>query len=134
VFIDTSAFVAIVLDEPEAVRMLTAISKAASHFTSGVVQLETSMVVATRSAVSPMIALRTFDAILEQAAIETRPLTDNISRHAVAAFDKYGKGRGHPAQLNLADCLSYAYAKAFEAPILFKGSDFRQTDLEIAEY
>ena len=45
------------------------------------------------------------------------------------AFARYGKGRGHKAQLNLADCLSYACAKRLGAKLLYKGDDFAQTDL-----
>ena len=45
------------------------------------------------------------------------------------AFARYGKGRGHSAQLNLADCLSYACAKRLGANLLYKGDDFAQTDL-----
>jgi ribonuclease VapC len=48
---------------------------------------------------------------------------------AVQAFADYGKGRGHLAQLNLADCLSYACAKAQGVPLLYKGNDFADTDL-----
>ncbi len=54
------------------------------------------------------------------------------ARRAVDAFDTYGKGRGHPAQLNFADCLSYACAAHHNVPILFKGRDFIHTDLGIA--
>lgn len=50
-------------------------------------------------------------------------------RLAVQAFSDYGKGRGHPAQLNLADCLSYACAKNRKMPLLYKGNDFAHTDL-----
>jgi ribonuclease VapC len=51
------------------------------------------------------------------------------ARLAVKAFADYGKGRGHPAQLNLADCLSYACARAQGVPLLYKGRDFSHTDL-----
>jgi ribonuclease VapC len=47
---------------------------------------------------------------------------------AVTAFERYGKGRGHPAKLNFGDCLSYACATAHGMLILFKGNDFAQTD------
>lgn len=47
---------------------------------------------------------------------------------AVEAFVRYGKGR-HPAGLNYGDCMSYATAKVAEAPLLFIGDDFAQTDL-----
>jgi ribonuclease VapC len=48
---------------------------------------------------------------------------------ATDAFDRYGKGRGHRAQLNFGDCLAYAVAKAKDAPLLYKGADFPRTDI-----
>ena len=48
---------------------------------------------------------------------------------ALEAFALYGKGRNHPAQLNLADCFAYAMAKNHRAPLLFKGDDFDKTDI-----
>ena len=48
---------------------------------------------------------------------------------ALEAFARYGKGRGHPAQLNLADCFAYAVAKNQGVALLFKGDDFSRTDL-----
>lgn len=45
------------------------------------------------------------------------------------AFSRYGKGRGHPAQLNFGDCVAYALAKAADVPLLYVGKDFAQTDL-----
>jgi ribonuclease VapC len=48
------------------------------------------------------------------------------------AFLRYGKGRGHPAQLNQMDCFSYALARALDAPLLFKGQDFLHTDVRQA--
>ncbi len=53
------------------------------------------------------------------------PLTDA----AFEAFRRYGKGRGHPAQLNIIDCLVYALARARGLPLLFKGNDFTHTDI-----
>ena len=49
---------------------------------------------------------------------------------ADAAFQRYGKGQGHPAQLNLGDCAVYALAKSLDEPLLFVGNDFSQTDIE----
>jgi ribonuclease VapC len=45
------------------------------------------------------------------------------------AFQRYGKGQGHPAQLNMGDCASYALAKSLDEPLLFIGNDFAQTDI-----
>lgn len=73
-----------------------------------------------------------YDAFLAAAGITVVAIDDDIARRAVAAFDAYGKGRGHPAQLNFADCLSYACAAHGRVAILFKGRDFVHTDLDIA--
>jgi ribonuclease VapC len=51
---------------------------------------------------------------------------------ALAAFSRYGKGRGHPAQLNLGDCFAYAVAKNYRTSLLFKGEDFSKTDIRSA--
>ena len=51
---------------------------------------------------------------------------------ACDAFDRFGKGRGHSAQLNFGDCLTYAVAKYHDVPLLYKGDDFRHTDLRPA--
>ena len=57
------------------------------------------------------------------------PITEEVAHASVAAFERYGKGRKHRAGLNIADCLSYACAKAHGARLLFKGDDFARTDI-----
>lgn len=133
-FIDTSAFVAIIAGEAEAARLARAIEAAERRVTSPLVRLEAAMVLSTRLGKPPEEAERFFDAVCAEAEIEVVPLTDDIGRAAVAAFARFGKGRGHKAQLNLADCLSYAVARVLALPILFKGRDFAHTDLAIAPY
>jgi len=59
------------------------------------------------------------------------PITVEIGRVAVAAFERYGRGR-HPAALNMGDCFAYACASQLNLPILFKGDDFPQTDIAVA--
>jgi ribonuclease VapC len=59
-------------------------------------------------------------------------ITADQARTALYAFARYGKGRGHPAQLNLGDCFAYAVARDRRVPLLFKGNDFSQTDIEPA--
>lgn len=73
-----------------------------------------------------------FDDFVERASVEIVPIANSTSQIAVRAFERFGKGRGHPAQLNFGDCLSYACAKEHGAAILFKGRDFARTDLQIA--
>jgi ribonuclease VapC len=66
---------------------------------------------------------------MDEARITLAPLDARTASLAIKAFADYGKGSGHPAQLNLADCLSYACAKAQSIPLLYKGKDFSHTDL-----
>jgi ribonuclease VapC len=131
-FVDTSAFVAIFCAEPEAVRLAYQIQSAARCFTSSLVRLETCMVVSTRLKRTPAEIQADFDAFLHEAKITVVAIDDDTGQLAVEAFQRYGKGRGSSAQLNLADCMSYACAREHGVPILFKGRDFSHTDLPIA--
>ena len=133
-FIDTSAFVAVFCGEPEGAAFAQAIAAAKVRFTSPVVRLETCMVLSSRLDRRPTEVETDFDAFLAEAQIGVRGIDDGVGGLAVKAFETYGKGRGVGAKLNLADCLSYACAKAHHAPILFKGRDFAQTDLEVAPF
>lgn len=60
------------------------------------------------------------------------PVTEEQPYLALDAYDRFGKGAGHPAGLNYGDCFSYALAKQAREPLLFKGNDFTRTDLEAA--
>ncbi len=131
-FVDTSVFVAILCKEPEAHGFARKLELANKRFTSPLVRLETCMVLSSRLARDPVDVEGDFDAFLEIADVEMVVISDAIAHAAVSAFQRYGKGRGSPAQLNLADCMSYACAKTASAPILFKGRDFSHTDLELA--
>jgi ribonuclease VapC len=59
------------------------------------------------------------------------PITAEIGRSALSAFERYGRGR-HPAGLNMGDCFAYACAHHLEMPMLFKGDDFPLTDIMVA--
>ncbi|MGH7046475.1 MAG: hypothetical protein ACREE2_08810 [Stellaceae bacterium] len=59
-------------------------------------------------------------------------MTEKEAHIALAAFAHYGKGRGHPAQLNLGDCFAYAMARSTRTTLLFKGDDFTKTDISPA--
>lgn len=78
---------------------------------------------------TPARMLDAVERLIREAAIEIVPIEPDQARLAVEAFSRYGKGRGHPAQLNLANCLSYACAKIRGVPLLYKGRDFSHTDL-----
>jgi ribonuclease VapC len=72
------------------------------------------------------------DAAIEALEIAVPSLDDKQAHLAADAFERYGRGSGHAARLNFGDCLAYAAAKAIGAPLLFKGDDFRHTDIEAA--
>ena len=67
-----------------------------------------------------------------RAAIEAVDFTMDMYREAVRALERFGKGRGHPAQLNFGDCMAYAVAKVYDLPLLYKGDDFARTDIRSA--
>jgi ribonuclease VapC len=128
-FVDASALLAILLQEPEADRLADAIEAAPSRSTSPIAIFEAVAGIMREKVVPRAVAEDHLRAVLETARIEIVPITDEIGRSALDAFDRYGKGRGHPAQLNMGDCFAYACAKTLRLPLLYKGNDFRQTDL-----
>jgi ribonuclease VapC len=71
-------------------------------------------------------------ALLNAARVRVVAITDKETETALGAFSRYGKGRGHPAQLNLADCFAYAAAKSYRTPLMFTGEDFDKTDIRSA--
>ncbi|SEF12354.1 ribonuclease VapC [Rhizobiales bacterium GAS191] len=131
-FIDTSVVVALLAGEPDADRLAARISGAKARFTSGLVILEAAMRLSTLLDLDPVLVETRIQALLDEAGISVIAISGSIAKKAVAAFAAYGKGRGHPAQLNLADCMSYACAQAYRVPLLFKGNDFSQTDILVA--
>lgn len=70
--------------------------------------------------------------LISRAGIGVVPMTSADAELALAAFARYGKGHGHPAQLNMGDCFAYASARHRGAAMLCKGDDFRRTDLRLA--
>ena len=69
--------------------------------------------------------------LLQNAKIEVVDWTDAMVSLAIDAFLKFGKGQ-HKAKLNFGDCMAYALAKSLNAPLLYKGADFAQTDIRSA--
>jgi ribonuclease VapC len=126
VIVDTSALLAILRDEPEALQCATAIADAATRRISAANFLEAAIV--TDASRDP-IASRRLDDLLRVANITIEPVTEEQARIGREAYRDFGKGSGHPAQLNFGDCFAYALAKAMGEPLLFKGADFAQTDV-----
>ena len=128
-FVDTSVVVAILSGEDDAAYWSTRIEEAPTRLTSALVMLEAAMRLSTKLGIDPKEIEEIIAAFLAQGQIEIAPIGFDEGRLAIQAFSIYGKGRGNPAQLNLADCLSYACAKARGIPLLYKGNDFSHTDL-----
>jgi ribonuclease VapC len=123
--IDSSAVVAILLREPEALRFAREIAKSSIRLMSAANLFEACIVV------DNLVDLRTsrrLDAFIERARIDIEPVSEHQVRIARQAYIDFGKGN-HPAGLNFGDCFAYALAKATGEPLLFKGDDFSKTDV-----
>jgi ribonuclease VapC len=127
--IDTSAIVAILRNEPEAGSCANAIAGTTSRRVSAVNYVEAAVVI---DGSRDPVASRRFDDLFREAQLVVEPVTESQARIAREAYRDFGKGSGHPAGLNFGDCFAYALAKATGEPILFKGDDFRRTDLTSA--
>ena len=75
------------------------------------------------------IASRRFDDLLRVGEFSIEPVTEEQARIAREAYRDFGKGSGHPAQLNFGDCFAYGLAKVIGEPLLFKGNHFSRTDI-----
>jgi ribonuclease VapC len=127
--LDTSAVAAILFGEPEAARFAEVIHNADHCLISVANFVELSIVI--EGQLGPG-AGRQSDMFFRRAGIVVEPLTVEQGHLARQAFLDFGKGR-HPAGLNFGDCFAYALAKATGEPLLFKGQDFRKTDIRAAD-
>jgi ribonuclease VapC len=128
--VDTSAIIAVLKEEPDAPRFQRAltISNEPKRI-SAANYLESAIVVDANR--NPLLSRR-LDELIVQTEIMAEPVTLEQADIARAAYRDFGKGSGHPAQLNFGDCFAYALAKSMREPLLFKGDDFSQTDVAIA--
>lgn len=122
--IDTSAVVAIARAEPDAERYVEAMR-------SSRVGVSTATVLECAFVLRPALA-DLLDELLHEAQIEVIPFDAVQLAAARTAMAAYGRGSGSPAKLNYGDCISYALAKTTQDTLLFKGDDFRHTDIEPA--
>jgi ribonuclease VapC len=129
VIIDSSAIVAILRAEPERVACANAIAAATIRRVSAVSYVEASVVIEGKR---NLIAIYDFDDFFHESGIVIEPVTAEQAWIARAAYRAYGKGSGHPAQLNLGDVFAYALAKTMREPLLYLRDDFVYTDIESA--
>ena len=128
--IDTSALIAILLGEPESLRLAKIIAGTPIRLMSAFSALEAAVVIEARKGES---GGRELDLLLHRTQVDIVPLNADQMALARSAWRRFGKGR-HAASLNLGDCCTYALSKYAGYPVLFKGDDFSQTDLQVVAY
>lgn len=126
VVVDTSALIAILRDEPDAQLFAQAIEASTSRHISAATYVEAGAVI---DGSRDPVASRRYDDLVREAAFTIEPVTEAQARIAREAYRDYGKGSGHPAQLNFGDCFAYALARASGRKLLFKGRSFCHTDI-----
>lgn len=128
VVIDSSALLAIVLDEPEREAFLVKIHLDSRRLITAANYVETAVVVTNRRGDAAVLQLRE---LLNSAGVEIVPVDAQLSNQTVDAFRRFGKGR-HAAGLNFGDCFAYALAAMTGERLLYKGDDFAKTDIAAA--
>jgi ribonuclease VapC len=126
IVIDTSALIAILNHEPERTAFYQAIVAADRCLVSAVTYQEAGHVLIAKRGVNGLYDLEDFLALIKAEII---PHDMHLAALALEAFRRYGKGIDPKARLNFCDCAVYALAKAMQAPLLFKGNDFTETDV-----
>ncbi len=132
IVVDASAIIAILTDESESALLVAALDQAGGATTTPIAIYEATLGVRRKRRSGVTQAERAVMEFLRLARIVVQPIQPETAHLALEAFDRYGKGRGHPARLNLGDCFMYAQAKAGGASLLYKGDDFSKTDIESA--
>jgi len=128
--LDSSAIIAILRAEPEAPDFARAIISAERRRVSAVSYVEAAVIIDSGK---NAVASRRFDGFCRVSRVAVEAVTPRQAEIARQAYRDFGKGR-HKARLNFGDCFAYALAKEMDEPLLFKGNDFRHTDVESAEF
>jgi len=124
--IDTSAIIAILIDEPEREVFSQILSGEPAQAISVVTFHEASIVMAAKKGRAG--GLKLVDELVRELQIEIAAASFDDAIGAREAYWRFGRGY-HPAGLNFADCFAYALAKMRDEPLLFKGDDFSRTDI-----
>lgn len=128
--IDSSALIAILTSESDAELLEDALIASPSRRISAATYVEAGIVMDSRR--SPVVS-HALDNFLQTMQIGVEPVTVQQAKLAREAYRDFGKGR-HRAGLNFGDCFAYALAKDKREPLLFKGDDFRKTDVEVVDF
>lgn len=128
-FVDASAIVAILSLESDHRHLAMRLEEADARMTSALAIFEAVTAIVRKTGFSVSHARSLVQDFLVRGEIAVVYVDGDVAHSALDAFERYGKGRGHPARLNLGDCFAYAMAKQHGVPLLYKGDDFSQTDL-----
>jgi ribonuclease VapC len=124
--VDASAIVSIIKEEHDSAQIGDVLAENEAIMGAPSL-LETKMVLSKMLEDTELDLLVT--SLVAEGGLRILEFTPAMADAAVAAFRRFGKGRGHPAKLNFGDCMSYAVAKVHGVPLLYRGSDFAQTDI-----
>jgi ribonuclease VapC len=127
--VDTSVLIAILKREPEGTSFSEILENEQDAKMSAASYLEAAIVIDRLR--NPEMS-RLLDDVIEKSQIFIEPVTVEQAKIARQAYRDYGKGSGHPANLNFGDCFSYALARVKREPMLYKGDDFVHTDIQPA--
>lgn len=128
-YVEPSALVGILLEEPDRDQLLAKVVHAERPIISVVGQFEAALSIGKAIQDYAAAGSKVAEAV-ERLGIDVTSLPADIFDEAIKCYVRYGRGTGHSARLNFGDCLSYAMAKRFTGGIiLFKGGDFSKTDL-----
>ena len=123
--LDSSAVIALLLDEPDADSLRLAIADADTRLISAATLVEASLVIESRFGET---GGRELDLLINRLGVVIVPVDADQVDEARRAWRRFGRGR-HPAGLNFGDLFSYALARTTGQPLLFKGNDFTRTDV-----
>lgn len=127
IFVDASALIAIIRNEPEANALEDRLDADPDRLTSGIAVWEAARAHGRNRDINGALSeVERYCAALRIAVVT---ITTSEATEACRVHARYGKGTGHPARLNLGDCFAYACAKTHGATLLYKGDDFTHTDL-----
>jgi ribonuclease VapC len=132
VLIDASALVAILANEPDTAGLLFKIKNTNKRLVSAIVMFEATLAVRRIKDFTPLEAYEMVSDFLRIYAIKQIDIEPRVGEMAIHTFERYGKGQGHRARLNMGDCFAYACARLHKVPLLCKGDDFIHTDIELA--
>jgi ribonuclease VapC len=131
-FVDASAIVAMMTDEEDAISIAERLDRIERRLTSPIAVYEATAALARLKGRGVADATNGVYEFLRRLKITVIALPPEAAPIAIEAFARFGKGQGHPAQLNMGDCFAYACARHFGEPLLYKGADFSRTDIEPA--